>query len=168
MNYKSVTARWNVQQQRCFSQKHQLATAKYLGCSSKIMEQGTLTWTNLKNNLSQLGSIPAINKTTLKPPNTHTHIYIYICISDERGHGILIFSQKHFFGNFLQKVTSSILHFFLRSHRFSCLQIDKQPLQVAICEYGKGNGTWGLFFGHRLVEVYSLLNHGNLTNRGGS
>lgn len=110
MNYKSVTARWNVQQQRCFSQKHQLATAKYLGCSSKIMEQGTLTWTNLKNNLSQLGSIPAINKTTLKPPNTH--IYIYICISDERGHGILIFSQKHFFGNFLQKVTSSILHFF--------------------------------------------------------
>ena len=85
MNYKSVTARWNVQQQRCFSQKHQLATAKYLGCSSKIMEQGTLTWTNLKNNLSQLGSIPAINKTTLKPPNTHTHIYIYIYVYPMKG-----------------------------------------------------------------------------------
>lgn len=127
-----------------------------IGCSSKIMERvchpekkkiGTLTWTNLKNNLSQLGSIPAINKTTLKPPNTH----------DDRGTWDPYIFTKHVFENSFKKSLpqSCICFWGLIDSHVSKLTNNRSKLPSA--SMGRERAPGDCFNGHRLVEVFSQI-----------
>lgn len=134
-------------------------------CHPEKKKIGTLTWTKLKNHLSQLGSIPAINKTTLKPPNTH--ICICICIYPMTwGHGILTFSQ-----NTSLKIPSKshFLNLAFFSEVSSILMSPNWQTTAPSCHLRvwEGKGHLGIFFWSQ-TGWGVLLNHGNLTNRGDS
>ena len=170
MNYKSVTARWNVQQLHVVYRKSmQFCNCKVpIGCSSKNhgtcmppgkKKIGTLTWTNLKNNLSQLGSIPAINKTTLKPPNTHICTYMYI--SDDMGTWDPHIFTNHFFENsFKTSLPQSCIFFWglIDSH------VSNWQTTAPSCHLRVWEGKWhlGIFFWSQTCWGV-LSNHGNLT-----